>query len=163
MKVLYYQHIIHLIHTLLLSLENSNDLNLQKPLALSFTCFFFPNIFARFASVFFLPALPGLYCICQVLKNSQKFSLGFSSNSHFFFLLLLALLHENLACNASPSGKPQAVLELVSALHLSCINNQTLSTIRNRETVLPVGRSHLGSHGLTTSLSILAQGPPSHY
>lgn len=71
-KVLYYQHIIHLIHTLLLSLENSNDLNLQKPLALSFTCFFFPNIFARFASVFFLPALPGLYCICQVLKNSKK-------------------------------------------------------------------------------------------
>lgn len=158
-----YQHIIRSEHTPFLSLENSSDLNLQKPLSLSLTkCFFSPNIYARLASVFFLPALPGLCCIFQVLKNSQKFSLSFSSNSHFFFLLLLALLHENLAWNASPSGKPQAVLEQVSALHLRYINNQTLSSIRNRETVLSVG-CHLGSYSLTISLSTLAQDPPPHH
>lgn len=122
-----------------------------------------PNIFARFASVFFLPALPGLHCIRQVLKKkSQKFSFSSSSNSHFFFLLLLALLHENLACNASPSGKPQAILELASVLYLSYINNQTSFPIRNRETVPSVGRNHLGSHCVTISLPTLAQDPPSH-
>lgn len=105
---------MHLVDTLLLSLENSSDLSGQKSFSLSLTTrsFLFPNIHTRLASVFFLSALPGLHCIRQVLKHSQKFSLNPPSNSHFFFLLLLAPLHEDLARNASPSGNLQALLEL---------------------------------------------------
>ena len=115
---------------------------------------------ARFAPVFFLPALPALCCICQVLKNSQKISLSSFPKGHFFFLLLLALLHESLARNASPSGKPQAVLELMSALHLRYINNKALTPTWSRETVLSIGRSHLSSRCLTISLSIFTSDPP---
>lgn len=130
------------------------------PHTLFFSLTFMYNPAVRFASVFSPPALPGFHCICQLPKNSQKFSLSISSNSYFLYLLLLAPLHENLACNASPSGRPQALLKLVSALHLRHINNQSLSTTRNRKTILSVGSSH---SGLTISLSIFTQNPSHHW
>ena len=164
-KNVIHPHIIYHMDILFPHLENSSDSVCKShylcpwPHALSFPLTFMYDSAVRFASVFSPPALPGLQCTCRVPKNSQKFSLSIPSDIYFFLLLSLAALHDNLAWSASPSGRPQALRKLESALRLRHINTQSPSPTRNRKPILSLGSSQ---SGLTISLSIFTQNlPPS--